>query len=261
MRRSGAPSEAADEEPVRGRSTSRGWFSSESDRGNGRLLRSNADVRPRPQWRRVSSRLLPPVLLFRRERSDRLASFMTGQSMAQKPVIWCVHMPDVSSHCELDGLRLQLFGCGGTANPPGIFPARMFGNGVLLLERAPRKECSYALRKCLDVFVIQFLTTLSRTLSSESTTLGVGQAFLLRSCERGFFDQHTLPLIALARTAEAHDDSAQCRVATGPASERGVSTTKEYQVIEIGTGEAEWPVGLHAKKATLPECLTAFRAG
>src|SRR5216684_5345728 len=130
---------------------------------------------------------------------------MAGHSSAQKCVVSCVHMPNVSSHCELDGLRLQLLGHGGTANTSGVFPARMFGNGVLLLDGAPRKQCSDAFRERLDVFGIQFLTTLGRALSSESTLLGVGEAFLLRSSERRFFDQHALPLVALARATEAHN--------------------------------------------------------
>ncbi len=98
-------------------------------------------------------------------------------------------------------------------------------------------------------------------LSSESTSLGVGQAFLFGPRERVFFDQHTLSLVALAGAAKAHHDGAERRVPASSASQRGISTLKKHQVIEIGASETERPFRLHAKKASLPKLVTALGTG
>ena len=105
------------------------------------------------------------------------------------------------------------------------------------------------------------LTPFSRALPSQSTSLGVGQAFLFRPRERLLFDQHALSLVALAGTAKAHHDGPQRRVPAGSSSQCGISALKEHQVIEIGATQAERPLCLHAKKAAFPKFLAALRAG
>lgn len=186
---------------------------------------------------------------------------MTGHAARQKFVVPCVHMPYVSPHREIDGLRLKLFGCSRTTDPARVLLARVFGHRLLLLGRAPGKEFPYALRERPDVFRIQFLTTFSRTLPSPLTSLGVGQAVPFRSRERLFFDQHALPLVALARTAKANHHRPERRVAVGSSSERGISTSEKHQVIEIGARQAVRSLRLDTKKAPLPELFATLRAG
>ena len=112
--------------------------------------------------------------------------------------------------------------------------------------------------ECGEILGIMRLTPFSRPLSRESTSLGVGEAFPFGPRERVIFDQHTLSLVALAGAAKAHDDGAERRVAAGSASQRGISTLKKHQVIEIGASETERPFPLHAKKASLPKLFTAL---
>jgi hypothetical protein len=137
----------------------------------------------------------------------------------------------------------------------------VLGDCALLLDRAPREHIADALRELGDVFGIVHLTPFSLPLPSQSTSLGVGQALLFGPLERGFFDQHTLALVSPAGTAEAHNHSMQRRVPFGASRQRGISTFKENEMIEIGTTQAERPFSLHVKKPPLPKFLAAFRAG
>jgi hypothetical protein len=136
----------------------------------------------------------------------------------------------------------------------------MLGNRPLLLDRTARKQLAYTLREGPHAFGVVFLAPFSGTLSSQSTGLGVRQTLPFRPREPFFFDQHTLPLVALPRAAEAHDDGAQRRVAAGSTGESGVPTPKKHEVIEIGAREAERPLSLQMKKSALPELLAAFSA-
>ena len=160
---------------------------------------------------------------------------MTRYAAGQKPVVPRVHVPDMSPHCQSDGGRLKLFGRSSTTNPAGVLLAGVFSNRSLLVGRTPRKQFPYAVRERPDVFHIKFLPTFGRAFPSQSTSLGVGQALQFGSRERLFFDQHTLPLVALARTAETNDHCAKRRVAAASPSDRGgISTSKKHQMIEIG---------------------------
>ena len=54
-------------------------------------------------------------------------------------VVPCVHMSDVSSDRKCDGLRFELLGGSGPADPTRVLLAGVFGNRLLLLCRASRK--------------------------------------------------------------------------------------------------------------------------
>jgi hypothetical protein len=137
----------------------------------------------------------------------------------------------------------------------------VLGDYPLLLDGTPGKQITHALGERGKILGIVRLTPFSRALPSQSTSLGVGQAFLFRPRERLLFDQDTLSLVALAGTAKAHHHGTQRRVPAGSSRQRGVSALKEHQVIEIGATQAERPFRLHAKKAPLPKLLAALRAG
>src|SRR5256885_1623855 len=86
------------------------------DRIGGRLVQR---VRPPtdPAARRNSSRSLPSIQLLRHGLSYKRTSFMTRYSLGQKLVVLCVHVPCMSPHREIDGLRVKLFSRGSTTNP------------------------------------------------------------------------------------------------------------------------------------------------
>jgi hypothetical protein len=79
---------------------------------------------------------------------------------------------------------------------------------LAFLDGAPREKIADALGERGDIPGIVLLTPFSRSLANQSTSLGVGQAFLLRPRERLLFDQHTLSLVVLAGTAKAHYNGA-----------------------------------------------------
>jgi hypothetical protein len=74
----------------------------------------------------------------------------------------------------------------------------MLADRPLLLDRTPRKQFAYSPGERGNVFGVVHETTFSRALSSQSASVGVGQAFLFGSLEGGFFDQHSLTLVASA---------------------------------------------------------------
>jgi hypothetical protein len=78
------------------------------------------------------------------------------------------------------------------------------GDCPLLLDGAPRKQITHAPGERGEILGIVLLTSFSRALSSQSTRIGVGQAFLFRPHERWLFDQYTLSLVALAGAAKTY---------------------------------------------------------
>jgi len=80
----------------------------------------------------------------------------------------------------------------------------VLGDCPLLVDGAPGKQIAHDLSELGEILGIVRLTPFSRALPSQSTSLGVGQAFLFRPRERLLFDQYTLSLVALARTAKAN---------------------------------------------------------
>jgi hypothetical protein len=175
-------------------------------------------------------------------------------------VVSCVHMPNVGAYRQFDCLRVELFGRRGATNPARVLLTCVFGNRALLVGRASGKQFADVMRKGLNIFRIEFLATFSRALPSPSTSLGVGQTFLFGTRKRLLFDQDTLPFVPSSRAAEPNHHCPECRVPDGASRERGVSTFKEHQMIEISAGQAERSLGLHAKKAPLPEFFATLRA-
>lgn len=159
---------------------------------------------------------------------------MTRHATCQKFVVSRVRVPYMSSHREIDSVRLKLFGCGRTADSARVLLTGVFGDGLLLLHWAPRKQFPHAPRECLDVLDIEFLTTFGRTFPSQPSGLGVGQALLFGPCQRLFLDQHTLSLVAFSGATKTDHDGPERRVAAGSSGESGIPTLKKNEVIEIG---------------------------
>ncbi len=84
------------------------------------------------------------------------------------------------------------------ANPARELLAGVLGDCPLLVDGTPRKPVAHALGERGEILGIVRRTPFSRALTSQSTSLGVRQAFLFRPRERLPFDQHTLSLVALA---------------------------------------------------------------
>ena len=185
---------------------------------------------------------------------------MTTKPSPEQFIVSCVQMPNVSSHGEFDGCGVELPGGSRPTDPARVFLTRVFRNGGSLIRRAPGKPFANPLRESSDVIGIQFRTSFGRPFSSQSTSFGVGQTFAFRAGEGRFFDQHTLPLVTLPRTAKPHDYGPKLRVARRSPRESRISSTKECQMIEIGAREAEWPLRFHPDESALSEFLPALRA-
>jgi len=71
--------------------------------------------------------------------SNKRARFIARRAARQMLVVPCVHMSDVSSDRKCDGLRFELLGGSGPADPTRVLLAGVFGNRLLLLCRASRK--------------------------------------------------------------------------------------------------------------------------
>ncbi|OGA71445.1 MAG: hypothetical protein A3G81_15770 [Betaproteobacteria bacterium RIFCSPLOWO2_12_FULL_65_14] len=170
-------------------------------------------------------------------------------------------VPHMRANRQLDGGCLEVASCSRTTDPPRVLLAAVFGNRLSFLDWTGWEQFRHALREALDVLGVERLPPFGGALAGQSPRFGVGQALLLRSRERPLFDQHALPLVAPPRTAEAHDDRAQRRIARGTPSERGVPARQEHEMIQIRTSEAQRPFPLEAKKAPLAKFFATFRAG
>ncbi|HYN08192.1 MAG TPA: hypothetical protein VES67_12440 [Vicinamibacterales bacterium] len=115
----------------------------------------------------------------------------------------------------------------------------MFRNSPLFFARTPGQQVTHSLSERLDVFGIELLTPLGGSLASELSRVGIREALLLRSHERRVLDEHTLPLVPLARPAETDDDRSKGRMAAGSPRECGITPSQEHEMIEIGTREAQ----------------------
>jgi len=177
---------------------------------------------------------LPLLKLLLHNSAYHSAGFLTRHAAGKNFVVSCMHMPHMSAHGKFDSLCLKLLGGGGAADAAGVFAAGVFGDGGSFRGRAAGEELAHAARERRNVFGIQFPTTFSRTFPRQLTGLGIGEAFLFRSCERLLFDQNTLSLIAFPLATEADHDRPQRRVASGSPSESAIPTPQEDQMIEVG---------------------------
>jgi hypothetical protein len=136
----------------------------------------------------------------------------------------------------------------------------MFSDRLLLIGRAPGKEIAHAPRELLDVLGIKLLPPFGRPFTGEASRFRIREALSFRPCERGFFDQHSLPFVPFPRTAKPDDYGTEGRIPTGASRERGRASSQEHEVIEICTREAQGPLCFHPKKASLPQFFAALRA-
>jgi hypothetical protein len=172
-----------------------------------------------------------------------------------------MHVPDVSANGKFDRTCPQFLRRRRSSDPAGVFLAGVLGNGSLLFDGAAGKQIAHAPGERGEILGIVSLPPFGRPLLFQATRLAVRQAFLFRTGERVLFDQHTLPLVALAGTAEANDHGTERRVAAGTSRERSISALEKCQAIEIGAPQAQRPFCFHAKKAALAKFLSTLRTG
>jgi len=107
--------------------------------------------------------------------------------------------------------------------------------------------------------LVQFGATLGGSLADALARLGVGQTFALGLLQRRLLDQHALALVASARAAEPDHDRIERRVLSGASRERCIPAGQEHEVVEVGAGEAERPLFLHAEEAAFVEFRPTLR--
>ena len=134
---------------------------------------------------------------------------MTQYAAREELIVPRMHVADVSSHREFDGVTLQLFRRSRAADAARMPLTGVFGNRVLLLSGAFGKQFSYSVCKRRDVFHIQFFTTFRRSFPRQPSRLGIGEAFLFATRQSLFLDQYSLALVPLARATETNDNRSQ----------------------------------------------------
>ena len=127
---------------------------------------------------------------------------------------------DVCLNSQLYRCFIELPGRRRSADATGMLQTRMFRDRVSLLRRATRKNPLHVLSECSHVLLVHALASLGGTSASQSTSLGIRQAFLFGSPECLLFHQHTLALVAFPRAAEADDHRRERGVLPGASGER-----------------------------------------
>src|SRR5260370_13637382 len=125
---------------------------------------------------------------------------------------------------------------------PAAFPhRRMPRDGLRLFGRASWKEPPDPAGHRPRERLVLDDATFGLTRFASRPHLGVRQALHLGLFQRSLLDQTALPLVSLARSAEADHRRPQLARRLGPAGERSVSAAEEDEVIELGAGEAKRP--------------------
>ena len=99
----------------------------------------------------------------------------------------------------------------------------MLGDSNRLVLRAARVQIPDVVRKLLAILEVDRLISFGAALPNALTRLGVRQAFLFCSLQRGFLDKQALSFIAAPRAAEPNDDDSQRRLLAASPSEGGVA--------------------------------------
>lgn len=125
---------------------------------------------------------------------DPSAGFVSAYATRQQFIVGRARVADVSVNRQTDGVFPKFFGGCRPADPPGVFPAGMFGDGPPFVGGASRKKLSHTARERAHVLGIEILTPFGGALPGELTGLRVRQAFLLRAGER--FLLHEQPCLS-----------------------------------------------------------------
>src|SRR5437762_9960625 len=111
-------------------------------------------------------RTSPLLQLFRDGSGHERASVAARATTCQKFVVSCIRMLYMRSNRKLDGVRLEVLGCGRTTNPVRVLLARVFSNRLSLLVWTAWKQVADASREPVDVFGVERLTPLGGALPS-----------------------------------------------------------------------------------------------
>src|ERR1019366_6294457 len=170
----------------------------------------------------------------------------------QQPVVAGVLVADRGDHRQLDSLGLQVASGGGASDSPaaargGAACDRLRTFGGTAGER--RLDLSSEAPDELRVFAGASETF---TRATAIARLFVVQALQLGGGERILLHQDALALIALAGTAEAHDDRRQRAGRLRAPRQRGVAGCEEDEVVHIRAGQAQRAGLLHDQQLTGP---------
>jgi hypothetical protein len=183
----------------------------------------------------------------------------TVYPLGEKLIVSRVPMADVGPDRQFDGIWIEP-ACGSrTAHPARVLSARVVGNCAALRSRAAGKRVAQSLGKLAHVALVEFLPTLRCSLTGALAGRGIRQALSLRPLERRFFDQHSLTLVPLSRSAEPDDHRTEGRVLARSTRQRRITAGEEDEMVEVGASEAEGPFPFHPEKAPLPQFTPALR--
>jgi hypothetical protein len=202
--------------------------------GNATTVRVSRRTSPQPSC--FPSLPLSDVFLY--DCGYQRACLSSFRATCQEPIVLRVSVSNVSQNSKLDCVCVEVFCRRRPANPAGVLLTSMFRNCALLFDGTAWKELANAPRERTHIFRILFLTSLGGAVLLQATGFSIRQAFTFCSSESFFFNQYTLPFVALPRSAKADHNSTQRRIAARSPSEGGIATPKENEVVEIGARQA-----------------------
>src|SRR5712691_10456655 len=174
----------------------------------------------------------------------RLARLAALHPAHQQLVVARVPVTDGGDDRQGQGALFHLPRRRRSPDPAALAHRRMPRDGLRLFGRAPWKEPPDPVRHRSRERLVVHGPTFGLARLAPRPHLGVRQACRLGLPQRGLLDQKTLPLVSLARSAEAdhHRPELACRL--GPARERGVAAAEEDEMVQLGAGEAKrsWPL-------------------
>jgi hypothetical protein len=126
---------------------------------------------------------------------DASASLRPIPAKRKKFIILRFCVTDVRNDSQIDGLRLQTLGCGGTTDASTVLAACMFCNDALSPHGTERMELPYTVSESLEVLPVQLCSSLRLSHTASSADFSVRQALVLGLFECCLFNQQALPLV------------------------------------------------------------------
>jgi hypothetical protein len=137
----------------------------------------------------------------------------------------------------------------------------MLGDLRLAPLRTAGIELPNSFGKPSDVPVIQLRPVLGGARAPRLPCGGIRRALLLRLLEGVLLDQQPLALISLACPTPFQNHRGEPRVLAGAARQGGVTRREEYEVVQVGAGEAQGPSLIHERDpGAMPEIFAALVA-
>ncbi len=170
----------------------------------------------------------------------------------QQPVVAGVLVANRCDHRQLDSLGLKVSSGGGASDSPAAARGGAACDHLRALGGAAGEQRLDLRDEAPDELHVLAGASETFTRATAIAHLFISQALQLGDGERILLHQDALALVALARSAETHDDRRQRAGRLRPPRQSGVAGCEEEEVVHVRAGQAQRAGLLHHQQLTGP---------